>query len=328
MKQPSLFSLFLRVLMLPGVRRSLLIAYSVIVSTLALALGIRSHEETSALATFITANGTTATSWSVAGPNGGTLNGSANTLTLAANNTLAGAAGTGSLAFGSMTGGTVLPTGGVQWSGGASGFVDFVDLAGDQLSMGSGMFVLNGPTAIAVDGADTKIGPSLATVIDIGNTETEPVINIGDQTSSAFQVINIGTAVASGDSTIILNSGGSYASFQASHVELFRLSPTFQPRNATSTLACGTGGTQTVAANSFGVTVTTGTLSSNCIIDFSTNGPTGFFIVDLSGATPGASFGIEFKNGSSTKTYLSSGVVAGTMALVWTHGANTLAVNY
>ena len=74
--------------------------------------------------------------------------------------------------------------------------------------------------------------------------------------------------------------------------------------------------------------MTTGTLSSNCIIDFGANNTSGIFLVDLSGATIGSSFGIQFKNGSATETYLSSGVIAGTLATVWTHGANTLAVNY
>ncbi len=283
----------------------------------------------SALATFIAADGTTQPSWTVAGPGGGTLNGSANTLTLAANNTLAGAAGTGQLAFGSMTGATVMPTGNFFWSGATNKVVDFVDTAGDQLSMGAGNVVLNGPNQIAVDGAITQIGPSDATEIDIGNSLTEPVINIGDQTSSAFQSINIGNA-GTGDTTLTINPGAGYATFLSGASEIFRLGPTFQPRNAASTLACGTGGTQTVATNSFGITVTTGTLTSNCIIDFSTNGPKGSFFVDLSGATVGATFGIVFKNGStSSPTYTTVNHTSGnTLATVWTHGPSTLAVSY
>lgn len=94
------------------------------------------------------------------------------------------------------------------------------------------------------------------------------------------------------------------------------------------TLACSTGGTVAVAsAPTPGLIVTSGTLSSNCTLDFS-NVSTGFFTLDMSGATVGASFGIVFKNGSATKTYTTASVIGGTLATVWTRGANTLAVNY
>lgn len=98
------------------------------------------------------------------------------------------------------------------------------------------------------------------------------------------------------------------------------------------TIACSTGGTQTVASSpTSGLIVTSGTLSSNCTIDFSTNASTGDFVLDMSGVTLGASFGVIFKNGStSSATFLSGSVITtgDTMARVWTHGANTLAVTY
>lgn len=96
-----------------------------------------------------------------------------------------------------------------------------------------------------------------------------------------------------------------------------------------TSIACGTGGTQTVAANpTKDYTVTSGTLSSNCVIDFGTNATNGLFHLDMSGVTLGATFGVQFKNGTATKTFLSSGVIAGTMAIVMTTGPNTLAVNF
>jgi hypothetical protein len=101
--------------------------------------------------------------------------------------------------------------------------------------------------------------------------------------------------------------------------------------SAPPTIACGTGGTQTVPAGSSpGLLVTSGTLSSNCTVDFSTNATTGYFVLDMSGVTLGATFGVNFKNGTSTSTTItSSNVLAGaTMAHVWTHGTNTLSVSY
>ncbi len=99
--------------------------------------------------------------------------------------------------------------------------------------------------------------------------------------------------------------------------------------NSPDTLACGTGGTQTViSAPHPGIIVTSGTLGSNCVLDFSTNASNGIYQLDMSGVTLGATFGVQFKNGTATKTYTSAGVISGTLATVWTHGANTLAVNF
>jgi hypothetical protein len=96
-------------------------------------------------------------------------------------------------------------------------------------------------------------------------------------------------------------------------------------------IACGTGGTQTITAAQAitpGLIVTSGTLSSNCTLDFSTNASTGYYVLDMTGVTLGATFGVVFKNGTTTKTYLSSSILSGTLAIVWTHGTNNLAVNF
>ena len=95
------------------------------------------------------------------------------------------------------------------------------------------------------------------------------------------------------------------------------------------TIACSTGGSFNVAATPTpGIIVTSGTLSSNCTIAFATNASTGLYQLDMSGVTLGATFGVVFTNGTATKTYVSSSVLSGTLATVWTHGTNTLAVNF
>lgn len=101
--------------------------------------------------------------------------------------------------------------------------------------------------------------------------------------------------------------------------------------NGPQTVACGTGGTQTVAANATaGLIVTSGTLSSNCTIDFGTNATSGFYTLDMSGVTLGSTNGVIFKNGTkSSTTFVTTNVITGsTLATVWTHGANTLAVSF
>jgi hypothetical protein len=107
----------------------------------------------------------------------------------------------------------------------------------------------------------------------------------------------------------------------------------FQWTDTAATIACGTGGTQTVTAAQAvtpGLIVTSGTLSSNCTLDFGTNATNGWFQLDMSGVTLGATFGVIFKNGTaSSTTFLSTNVLAGgTLATVWTHGTNTLATSY
>jgi hypothetical protein len=102
----------------------------------------------------------------------------------------------------------------------------------------------------------------------------------------------------------------------------------FQPQFR-SPIACGTGGTFVLPTQSFGIVVTTGTLTSNCVLNFSPNASDGYYLVDLSGATVGAAFGLEFENGTATYTATTANHTSGaTLAHVWTHGANTLSVSY
>jgi hypothetical protein len=100
-----------------------------------------------------------------------------------------------------------------------------------------------------------------------------------------------------------------------------------------NTVACGTGGTQTISAAQAIIPffiVTGSGLTSNCTLDFSTNASTGHFEVGTSGLTLGATFGLVFKNGTtSSTTFTTANAVAGsTMAIVNTYGTNNLAVNF
>ncbi len=95
-----------------------------------------------------------------------------------------------------------------------------------------------------------------------------------------------------------------------------------------SAIVCGTGGTQTITAAQAitpGLTVTTGTLSSPCILDFSTNASTGFYVVDTTGVGTITTQNLEFKNGTQTQSL--SALPAGGAVLVWTHGTNHIVVN-
>jgi hypothetical protein len=164
---------------------------------------------------------------------------------------------------------------------------------------GSSFFTLNAPSGslIGFDVANSRI-------ISMTSTRFEPssdnVVSLG-VAGQAFADVETYTATINGAITL----------------------------GAPQTIACGTGGTFNVAATpSPGILVTSGTLSSNCTIAFGTNAANGLYHLDMSGATLGATFGVVFTNGSATKTYTSAGIISGTMAIVWTHGANTLAVNF
>jgi hypothetical protein len=164
-------------------------------------------------------------------------------------------------------------------------------------------------------------------------------IALGDSVADADQVtwamVNNGAntmTVKSGD-TFAINMGLNTAISFPSTTAITMVQPTTFSQaivlGSPQTIACGTGGALNVAAApTAGIIVTSGTLSSNCTINFATNAASGLFTIDMSGVTLGATFGVVFANGSATKTYLSSSVLSGTLATVWTHGTNTLAVNF
>ena len=108
----------------------------------------------------------------------------------------------------------------------------------------------------------------------------------------------------------------------------------FAGQTSPNTVVCGTGGTQTVSAAQAILPfflVTTGTLSSNAIVDFGTNAVTGFFIVDLSGVGTLGAFTLGFKNGTTTKTIsatqLTNLIATGaSAAMIATYGTNNITI--
>src|ERR1019366_3177677 len=101
-----------------------------------------------------------------------------------------------------------------------------------------------------------------------------------------------------------------------------------------NTVACGTGGTQTISAAQAVIPfflVTSGTLGSNCIIDFGTNAVTGMYVVDLSGLGSLATFTLGFKNGTTTKTISATQLTAligtgASGAQIFTFGTNNITI--
>lgn len=249
-------------------------------------------------ATFISANGTTSAAWQVAGPSGPALNASASTstFTLGANDSLAGAAGTGSLSFANMTGSSTFPT---------------------------GAFTVNSTTGlVSLDSPGIFIGNNISADVVLCNT-TLPggSVSIGDQTgTNTNQTFQIGYNT-SGGSLLLVNNA------TAGTNELLTLGPNFVP-NADANVACGTGGTQTVTAGAFKIAVSSGTLSSNCTIDFTTNNSSGLFFMDMTNVTVGSTFGVQFKNGSTTSPlYTTASVFSGKLAVAWT-AFNAISVNW
>ena len=338
-----------------------------------------------ALGTFISANGTTANEWQIAGPTGPGFVDDAGALDILPNVNLAGAPGTGALQFGQMTGATTLPTGPLTCSSTSTVSFDGTSISigpstastvniggkasgtvkvGDQSATPTGSIFLGPPSGTASQesvtintgttggtfegnftvvsstfrmaeastdllllGANAPSGSTteiLPTGVNVGNGDavlSSTALNVGSS-SSQMTFGNTGGGLG-------INSGGNAWSLFVGGTPVATVSSTgFGPVVNPPTLTCGIGGTQVVPTDAFGLVVTTGTLTSNCVLDFSTNAYSGLFVVDLSGATPGATFGVEFKNGTATETYLSTSVFAGTLATVWTHGVNTLAVNW
>lgn len=174
----------------------------------------------------------------------------------------------------------------------------------------------------------TLFGNSAAgAAIYMVNTPAANVFTLfGNTTSTELNAPSGGTVFLTIGGVGILT--GTATSITMAQPVTFNVAPV---AGAPQTIACGTGGTQTVAANpTAGLIVTSGTLGSNCTIDFGTNATSGMFDLDTSGVTLGATFGLVFKNGTaSSSTFTSGTVISGaTLARVWTHGTNTLAVNF
>lgn len=273
------------------------------------------------LASFITANGTTANEWQIAGPTGPGFVDDAGALDILPNVNLAGAPGTGALQFGQLTGPTALPTGALTWASNAAG----------ALSLRT-----DGGTA-TIDGLTVNVGTAEATTVNLATSDSATV-NIGKQSFPAANAINLGYTTNFGSPIVAVTSGSSsnntvFAGFDGSNNigNFLAVGPTFRPNSShtgVSGIVCAAGGTFAVQPVSFGISVTTTTLTSNCVINFATSASNGLFILDMSGATVGSTFGIVFENGTATKTYLSTSVFSGTLAIVWTYGANTLAVTW
>jgi len=108
----------------------------------------------------------------------------------------------------------------------------------------------------------------------------------------------------------------------------------FSGQTSPNTVACGTGGTQTVSAAQSIIPfflLTTGTLTSNAIVDFTTNAPTGRFEIDLQGVGALGAFTLGFKNGTTTQAWTATELAAfratGLTAItVETYGANNITI--
>lgn len=188
----------------------------------------------------------------------------------------------------------------------------------------------------------STVGGALAAVATTGSLPVLGTAGTQISTTSADTsittthtlVLNATGATYINGNSVPLLAGGSYAlDVTSTGIEFnqpvggFGSTP-FSWSATASAIACGTGGTQTITAAQAitpGLTVTTGTLSSPCILDFSTNASTGFYVVDTSGVGTINVNNLEFKNGTQTQSL--GALPAGGAVLVWTHGTNHIVVN-
>jgi hypothetical protein len=328
----------------------------------------------SALGTFIDASGTTAQSFNIAGPNGPTWTNSSGTSTISATSqmivdsnaqaTLGGDnastvnVGTNSTAepginIGDQTGsatniiniGSATGTSTINIQSAASG-----PPSGYGLNIQSANFNLNQPgfpgpndgitfgavsgfsASVSASGFQGSLDPTEFTTTGTFLDVDAPNINIGPSGGlSGGGTVTIGNSQVAPTTTTLVLTSGSTINYDYSGLPIFQTGATgFMPNGTNGGLGhgCGTGNTFTMPANIFGFKVTTGTLTSNCVLNFATNCSNGMYLIDLSGATPGATFGITFENGTATRTILSTTAGNNSLAIVWTYGANTLAVAY
>ena len=155
--------------------------------------------------------------------------------------------------------------------------------------------------------------------------------------SSGQIILKTGTA-ASSVGNISLSPGGTLVmSCQAALVGMTQpigglsTSSTFSFSRTPSAIAFLTGGTHNVTTSEMAtpvLTLTSETLTSNAILDFSTVCTTtprpGFFLLDVSGFSIGAAFGLVLTNGSATYTIISANAPIGNLIAVVIQGANQL----
>jgi hypothetical protein len=257
---------------------------------------------------YITSNGTTNHGWQVAGSTGpGWYEGDAGGLVAE----LEG--GTNVLLDVGDTPSTVSLSAGVSLTGAAgAGGVQLGNLTGStNLPTGALTWSPLGNSVSVMLKATHQAVLDAVGGIFIGTNLSASTIDIGHPTTTSINISANDVALLSGATTIMM------------------VQPTgFVPGSAMGTIICGTGGTQVIPANSFAGGVTTGTLSSPCLLNFATNASSGYYLLDMTGVTLDATFGITFQNGTVSKNYVSSSTVSGTLAHVLTRGPNSLAVDW
>ncbi len=205
---------------------------------------------------------------------------------------------------------------------------------------GNAVFNLEVPTGAGVEALlETKRGANFSAgmgpLMTAGATFSALYLGPSLSPSSTnFALTSNGTnltvnAPGAGTVSFAAQNGTAFAAFNST--QLIMLAPVsgnsttpFHWLATASPISCSTGGTQTVTAaqaGTPGLAITSGTLSSDCTIDFSTNGSSGWYQIDVSGSITLNGHNLVFKNGTQSQTY--SSIPTKGLVTVYTHGANT-----
>ena len=227
-----------------------------------------------------------------------------------------------------MDGSTTLPTGPIAWAGKGTAAMSMV--AGTEFG-GAGNVTIQAAgltsTAIFDSRGTVEIGSTAGTEVSLGDNTNEPQINIGDHTSSAFQTIDIGHVNTTGTTNLIIAANTEFQGNGASGGTNLWSTNNSVILPVTQTIVCGTGGTFGLPLPAYGVLVTSGTLSSNCVISLGSN--SGLFLFDITGVTLGGTFGLVFSGGTAPNsvTLTTANVPTGVgLVQVWNRNTSTLAV--
>jgi hypothetical protein len=274
-----------------------------------------------------------------AGAAGQTTTHSAQAGQAATGGTNAGGTG-GSLTFSPGQGGT--SGGGANGPAGVINFNAPTPLSGT--GFGTVNFQTNGVTYLSV-GSSASGAANITGGVGTGNitlaTTTGNAGLVSTASAGYVQLNSTNNNIYLGGAQIVFRNGantttyGQWGALLATGSPLGGYSTTpfsFSGQTSPNTVACGTGGTQTISAAQSIIPfflVTTGILTSAAIVDFTTNASTGFFIIDLQGVGTIGVNTLGFKNGTKTLTFTSSQFSAfqatGMTAIaVCTYGANNI----
>lgn len=153
------------------------------------------------------------------------------TLSLAANCTLSGVAGTGALSLGSMTGDSNFPTGQFNWAGASGKTASIVATAAAiTITAAAASTWKTTTSSLTIDAATSlNLGTSTATTVNAGNTSHTTQINLASTTTGAINLTGGSFTISGQNATCTIKTANATAPAELSIITGDSSSPSTNP---------------------------------------------------------------------------------------------------